>query len=174
MDFFDIVKNRFSYRGRFEDKAIPKADLDKILQAALLAPSGCNAQTTGMVVVTEPQQRKKVADTFPFAHRGLQSAPVLVVVYSEKKPVYHGRDYELQDCAAFIENFLLAATALGYASVWTEGMTEDDGCAEKAAALLGIPAGKKVRAILPLGIPEGDAAPKQKEIAEGRLHFEQF
>lgn len=173
MDFFEVVKNRFSYRGAFQDKEVPKEDLDKILDAALRAPSGCNAQTTGIVVVTEAARRKELAATFPFAHKGLNSAPVLLAVYSEKKAVYRGRNYELQDCAALLENLMLAATALGYASVWTEGQTEDDDCAKKAAALLGIPDGKTVRAILPLGVPEETNVPERK-IADGRLHFEQY
>ena len=54
MEFFETVQKRHSYRGAFWDKPIPDADIRRILQAGISAPSGYNAQTTRFAVVTEP------------------------------------------------------------------------------------------------------------------------
>jgi len=50
MDFFEAVDARYSYRGEFADEAVPRDDLEKILRAGLAAPSGCNKQTTTLVL----------------------------------------------------------------------------------------------------------------------------
>ena len=55
MEFFETVQKRHSYRGAFWDKPIPDADIRRILQAGISAPSGYNAQTTRFAVVTEPE-----------------------------------------------------------------------------------------------------------------------
>ena len=49
MDVFEAIGKRYSYRGGFQPRAIPREDLSKIVQAGLQAPSGCNAQTTAFV-----------------------------------------------------------------------------------------------------------------------------
>ena len=46
MDYFELTKQRYSYRANYTSKKITRQDLKLILSAALNAPSGCNAQTT--------------------------------------------------------------------------------------------------------------------------------
>ena len=62
MEFFETVQKRHSYRGAFWDKPIPDADIRRILQAGISAPSGYNAQTTRFAVVTEPELLQEVCD----------------------------------------------------------------------------------------------------------------
>ncbi len=61
MDFFAAVKDRHSYRGPFQEKALPDADIRQILQAGLDAPSGLNLQTTSFWVVKNLQLRQEIA-----------------------------------------------------------------------------------------------------------------
>ncbi|MCK4343353.1 MAG: nitroreductase family protein [Phycisphaerae bacterium] len=53
MDVFEAIAKRHSYRGPFKDQPVPRADLQRIVQAGLQAPSGKNAQTTTFVIVDE-------------------------------------------------------------------------------------------------------------------------
>ena len=73
MDFFAAVKKRHSYRGGFQEIAIPRQDLEKIVQAGLDAPSGKNAQTTEFVIVDEQDLVRQIAQMHP-SNKAMQQA----------------------------------------------------------------------------------------------------
>ena len=153
MDFFETVTRRGSYREAFLPDAVPQADLVKILDAGLRAPSGRNQQTTCYVVVTDPATRAAIAEIVPTT--AVKTAPAIIVPFSEFHQFKdNGFSFEIEDYAASVENVLLAITALGYASVWIDGKTKIDNNAEKLQKLLNAPEGKHVRAIIPVGKPE--------------------
>lgn len=62
----------------FESTPIPEADLKKILNAALEAPSGYNLQPWRLVVVRDPEMRKKLREAAMGQPR-VEEAPVIVV-----------------------------------------------------------------------------------------------
>ena len=152
MDFFTVITERHSFRGQFKDTPVPEPDLTKILDAGLRAPSGCNAQTTSFVVVTNKELRGKIAELFN--SECITTAPAIIVAYTKKVKFDFGLDFELEDYGAAVENILLAATALGYASLWVDGSTRLDGKDAALAELLDIPSGYTIRTILPVGIPK--------------------
>jgi nitroreductase len=151
MDVFGAIEKRHSYRGGFSPQRIPREHLTKIVQAGIQAPSGCNAQTTSFVMVDDPDLIARIA--------GLVDRPVvrearaIIVCVVEHRAVYRDMSFGVEDCSAAVENMLLAVTALGYATVWLDGVLRVDEKARKIADLLGVPDGKEVRVILPLGIP---------------------
>ena len=80
----------------------------------------------------------------------------------------------MEDYAAATENMLLAATALGYATVWMDGMTKADKANTAIRGILNVPEGKTVRTILPLGVPAEVGAPKPRKSFEERVHYNAF
>lgn len=171
MDFFEAVSKRGSYRGQFLDQPIPEADMRKMLEAAIKAPSGYNMQTTSFVVVTEPELKAQIAALMP--SEATESAPAIIVVVSERKEA-DGFCFEMQDYASATETLLLAITAMGYASVWMDGDTEDQGHGEKIKEILNIPADKTVRTILPVGVPAGEVKQNSRKTFEERVSFNKF
>ena len=151
MDFFKAIESRHSYRAAYTGDNIPEADLIRILDAGIRAPSGCNAQTTSFILVTNPELRSRIAEIFN--SETVRTAPALIIVVTEKITFNFGLDFELEDYGAAVENILLAATALGYASCWLDGMTRLNGVCDAIAGLLNVPSGKQVRCILPVGVP---------------------
>ena len=91
MEFFDVIKNRGSYRGEFEKADIPQEDLRRILDAGIRAPSGYNLQTTTFYAVTNETLRHALAEIFPT--KAVKTAPVIIVVTSK---CVHGGDHDLQ------------------------------------------------------------------------------
>ena len=146
MDLFEAIKNRFSYRGVFEDRSVPRDHLKTIVQAGLDAPSGTNRQTTSFVIVDDAEKLAAIRACAP-DRAYLESCRALICCVVDKDPelIYHGHQFQLEDCAAAVENMLLAITALGYASVWLDGMLRVEHRAETVAAILGLPSGKKVQ-----------------------------
>ena len=50
------------------------------------------------------------------------SAKAMIVCVSDPRPVFADISFADEDCAASVENMLLAITALGYATVWLDGV----------------------------------------------------
>lgn len=167
MDFFECVSKRHSYRRTFRDCPLPRADIEKIVGAGVLAPTGCNKQTTQFVVVDDHALLRRVQDIFTMP--AIRTAPVLIVCLINRKPepAFNGNVYEIEDCAAAVQSMLMAITALGYASVWVEGGLQTDDKAEQLAQILGLPSSKVPAVMLPVGIPaEAQVRPEKLSLAD--------
>jgi nitroreductase len=168
MDLFQAIRERYSYRGPFQGDPISRENLKRIVEAGLMAPSGKNAQTTGFVIVDDQELVREIGGMHP-GNKALQQARALIACIVDKEPeaVYEGMDFQIEDCAAAVENMLLAITALGYGSVWVDGWLRREGRADKIGCLLGVPDSKVVRILLPVGIPtEPGPRPEKKPFGE--------
>ena len=172
MELFEAIARRHSYRGSFLDKSIPRGDLAKIVQAGIQAPSGMNKQTTEFVIVDAPEVKEKLADMA--AERVTMAeaqAYIACVINTEPEPILDDHSFEVEDCAAAVENMLLAITELGYATVWIDGWLRRENRARRISDLLGLPASKIVRVILPLGVPAETKEQAPKMSFEERACF---
>ena len=164
------ISTRRSYRGNFSPEPVPEEDLVTIARAGLDAPSGCNKQTTSLVIVNDPETLTKIKDAInpPVA----KTAPAMIVVLSQKINAYRDRCFAVQDYSAAIENMLLAIVELGYQSCWYEGhITDEDRICDKIAQILNVPEGYDVVCILPVGKALDEVkAPVKKPYSE-RFRF---
>lgn len=168
MEFFEAIEKRHSYRGGFTDREISNDDLQKIVAAGLAAPSGCNAQTTTFVIVDDGAILEKIRAMHP-SNKAMQECRAMVACIVNVAPecVYEKMSFEVEDCAAAVENMLLAITAMGYASVWIDGWLRAEGRAEKLGKMLNVPKGKIVRVVLPIGMAaEEYPRPNKKAFGE--------
>jgi nitroreductase len=135
------MARRHSYRGPFRGVPVSRADLRRIVQAGLQAPSGRNGQTTRFVIIDDGDlvAQLRALHATNTAMREAQ-AFIACIVDREPPPVYHHLSFAVEDCAAAVENMLLAITALGYASVWIDGWLRLEGRAEQIGELIGVPA----------------------------------
>ena len=172
MDIFEALSSRYSYRKEFSNGKIPDENIRRIVAAGLKAPSGCHCQSTSFVIVTEDSLREKIAEILP--SKVTRTAPVILVILTEEIVTPTGQTFELEDYGAAVENILLAVTALGYATVWLDGMLKLDGKAEKIHRLLSVPQEKTVRAILPIGVPKETGVPREKKSWEERVVYNKF
>ena len=173
MDTLDAIQNRTSYRGKYKDTPVPKADLIKILEAGIAAPSGCNKQTTSFIAVDDAELLADLKSLIepPIA----QTAPAFILVLTQKIFAYRDKCFNVQDYSAAIENMLLAIKSLGYESCWYEGhITDDDDIAGKIARRIGIPEECKVVCVLPVGLPAEEPCRPAKKPFESRAYFNGF
>ena len=154
MNFFEVVTNRHSYRGAYLDQPIPRKDLLKIVDAGIKAPSGKNAQTTRFVIVDDPGVLEEISKIYP-SSTVIKQAKALICAIVDKQPekILEQIDFQAEDCAAAVENMLLAITALGYASVWIDGGLRFESRAERIGELIQVPQEKIIRVALPVGVP---------------------
>jgi nitroreductase len=172
MNLFDAIAGRWSCRGGFTDAPLPRADLEKIVQAGIQAPSACNSQVTSFVIVDDPQLVHQIAEILekPFC----TSAKAMIVCVADPRAVYNGFSFAAEDCAAAVENMLLAITALGYASVWLDGVVRVEGRAARLGELLGVPPERKIRVVLPIGVPAERGLPREKLPFSNRAWFNRY
>ncbi len=170
MDFFDVVSQRFSYRKALDPSPVPLKDLKQIVQAGVDAPSGANGQTTGFIIIQDPEVVGKI-NRMPGANGSMASAPAYIALYFKKLPeeIYPGMTFHVEDCAAATENILLAATALGYATVWIDGWLRNEGRAEEIGKLCGLDDEKIIRILIPVGKALEEQARKKKKGFDERV-----
>jgi nitroreductase len=175
MEFFETVINRHSYRGPFLDQTLDPDDLRKIVQAGLDAPSGKNEQTTRFVVVNDPDLVAQIASMHP-SNKAFRQAKAFIVCLIDTEPeaIYAGDHFQIEDCSAAVQNMLLAVTAMGYAAVWIDGWLRVEGHAETIGQLMGAPADKVVRILLPIGLPKYPPRGPEKKPFEQRAWFNSY
>ena len=175
MELFDAIAKRHSYRGPFLDRPVPREDLRRIVQAGLQAPSGKNAQTTAFVIIDDPALVQRIDAMHP-TNKAMQQARAFVacIVDIQPEPIYEGHSFQIEDCAAAVENMLLAITALGYATVWIDGWLRVEGRAETIGQMLNLPESKRVRIILPIGVPSEIRAQREKKPFGERAWFNRY
>lgn len=150
MDVFEAIHARRSIRKFDPDKPVPEEHLQRILAAAMTAPSAGNAQPWHFVVVTEPELRERLSRSHPYVAM-LKQAPMGIVPCAELGlEKYTG--YWVQDLSAAVQNMLLAARALGLGTVWT-GVCPVEERMQNVKDILGLPPGIEPHSIVPLGWP---------------------
>jgi len=169
MDFFEAAAKRYSHRANYTNAPVPEADLVKIVTAGLQAPSGGNKQTTDFIIVTNPDIRRELSNIL--VCDAIRTAPAIIVGLTKYDPFDFGLAFEVEDYSAAVQNILLAATALGYASCWFDGTTRLDGRDKKMATLLGVAENYSVRTLLPIGVPENHGLPASRKPFSERVRW---
>jgi nitroreductase len=116
MEVLEAILARRSIR-RFEDRPVPEELVEKLLWAAMSAPSARNSQPWYFIVLTDRQLLRQASTVNPHAHMAA-SAPLAILVCADTR-LEKSRGYWPVDCAAAVENMLLAAHGLGLGAVWT-------------------------------------------------------
>ena len=165
----EVIFSRKSVRS-YTDQPVSEEQVQTLLQAAMCAPSGMNAQPWRFVVVREQGTKDKLAVGF---NKMIGKAPVVIVVCG-KTTNKDGRFNHnwTADCAAATENLLLAAEALGLGAVWTACYPYEERM-NPAIEALGLPEDVKPLCIIPVGYPAGNDKPKDKWKPEN-IHYEKW
>ena len=112
MEVFEAIRKRRSVRSLVKTD-IPMADLEKIVDAGRLAPSGTNAQPREFIIITDSDVIGRLSTVQGF----VGDASAIIAIVADDK----GSKYWLEDASASAENMLLAIVGLGYDSCWVEG-----------------------------------------------------
>ena len=156
MEFTEVVKLRRSIR-RYKPDPVPDTALEKIFEAARLAPSGGNRQPCHLIVVKDPKLKKMLG----IADWAVE-APVIIVGCTEAT----GQT----DIAIAFEHLVLSATDLGLGTCWM-GRWGADAEIKKA---LNIPDNIRVLAVTPVGYPAESPASKPRKPLSQLVHREKF
>ena len=173
MDLFDAIINRYSHKEGFKPYGVLTEDLNQIAQAGLDAPSGNNRRTVQLILLPDRRYIDPVCDVHPTI--GLRTAPAAIAVFTDKSLTPEGeRSFEKEDYSAAVQNILLAATALGYSSLWLDSPYFKEENKEKVREILGAPEYFYLWAVIPIGKPDGVGIERVKEPIEKRASYGKY
>ncbi len=157
MDFFEVVRERHSVRA-FQPQPVEPEKLQHILEAANQAPSAGNRQAYEIYLVCEQKHRLELVGAAN-DQEFLGQAPLVLIfcAHAARNADRYGERgeelYCVQDATLACSFAMLAATALGLATVWVGAFNE-----EEVQAVIGAPRPHRPVALLPVGyaaeIPE--------------------
>lgn len=177
--FLSLVQNRQSDRA-FLDKPVEAEKIERILEAARLAPSACNAQPWKFIVVKDAGKRMEVAEAtankvLSMNHFARQ-APVQLVLVEESANFTStvggwitNKHYPHIDLGIVASHVCLAAADEGLGSCMLGWCDE-----KKVRKALQIPKGKRVMLVILLGYPAQPLRPKKRKPISEIVSYEKY
>lgn len=168
---FETVSGRASVRKFDRSRPVGDDVVERLLRAAMCAPSAMDRRTWEFIVVRDREKLGRLALMLPSSRIG-NGAPLAIVVCGKTDNGLNGRGKEfwVQECSAATMNLLLAAKALGLGAVWT-GVFPREEPVMAVREVLGVPEGYEPLNVIPVGWPAEDPAPKDKW-DPGKIHHD--
>lgn len=157
MEFLKLVSKRYSVRS-FQSTPVEKEKLEKVLEAARLAPSAVNYQPWHLYVVTQKELLQKLQEAYP--RNWFAQAPVVIVACGDHSQSWKrgdGKDYCDVDLAIAVDHITLAAADLGLGTCWIGAFD-----AKLVHEVLELPEHMEPLVMLPIGYPQAAETPKKK------------
>lgn len=166
------IMTRTSVRA-YEDREVEEEKIEKMLQAAMAAPSAGNKQPWRFVVIKEKATLETISgqiNTMAMA----KGAALAVVVCGDMEHTFPGEgvEYWVQDASAATENLLLAAHAMGLGAVWC-GVYPVQERVKYISGLLELPENVVPMGLIAIGYPAENPAPKDKWKPDN-VHYERW
>lgn len=162
----DEIFERVSIR-KYLDKTVEKEKIEKILRAAMAAPSAGNQQPWEFYVVTDKEKIKALSECSPYSGCAANAPVVLVPCYRTEGLMFP--EFDKIDLAIATENALLEITSLGLGGVWL-AVAPISERVENVTKVLDIPDTLVPFALVPFGYPN-ESRPQQDRYEEARVHF---
>ncbi|MBN1867283.1 nitroreductase family protein [Candidatus Sumerlaeota bacterium] len=157
MNVSEAIRRRRSVRA-YQNKEIEPEKLERVLEAARLAPSARNMQDWKFIVVRDPETRRRL-DEASNGRGWIGEAPVVIACCGT--PIDYamkcGHLTYLIDVTIAIDHMTLQAVEEGLGTCWIGAFNEP-----QVREILGVPDTARVVELLPIGYPAEDAPPERK------------
>jgi len=163
----EIIENRRSIRRFRQDRPVEKGLLNRLLEAAMHAPSARNLRPWEFVIVTNAGVMREIPRIMPSAKMCGEAKAVIAVVAVPQADMPEG--YLPGDCGAATQNLLLEAVNLGLGACWC-GVYPREERVSAIRNLLGIPEPKFPFCVVALGYPD-ESPPKKGRFEEHRVRY---
>jgi len=179
IDFLQLAERRQSDR-EYDNRKVEKGKIEKIIEAARLAPSACNAQPWKFIVVDQPellQELAKAAESWTIGmNKFAKKAPLMIVIVEEKAnlssrfgTMVKNKYFPLIDIGIAAEHICLAAADLELGSCIVGWF--DEPAVKKH---LQIPQAKRVPLIITLGYSSSPIRKKNRKPTDEILSWNKY
>ncbi|MCD8080073.1 MAG: nitroreductase family protein [Bacteroides sp.] len=178
MTFLELALSRQSDRSFDPDRRVESEKLERILEAARMAPSACNAQPWKFVVVTDPELVRKVgrATAGLGMNKFAREAPVHILVVEESANItsllggkVKDKHFPLIDLGSAASHLSLAAEDEGRGSCILGWFDE-----KKIKELTGIPSSRRLLLDVVIGYPLKDKRRKIRKPKEKVISYNKY
>lgn len=177
--FLDLVQQRQSDRA-YLDRQVEEDKLERVLQAAHLAPSATNAQPWKMIVVKDTEKRMKIADATSARVLGMnhftKQAPIQIVLVEDKANVSSNfgswakkKHFPHIDIGILAAHLSLAAADEGLGTCIVGWFDED-----KIKKILEVPKSKRVLLVLTVGYSAQPTRDKKRKKISDVISYEKY
>lgn len=126
MKFEELIKDRYSCR-KFKNTPVEKEKIEKILEAALVAPTACNLQPQRILVLTDKNIIKALDDEK--CTRFTFDAPLIFVMCVDRSKAwtrkYDGISSAEVDSSIAMTQMMLQAQELGLGTTWVMALNPE-------------------------------------------------
>jgi len=176
-NFLELAKKRQSDRA-YLDKAVEQEKINRIIEAAILAPSACNSQPWKLIIVQDKIKRFEIADAtstkiLAMNHFSKQ-APLQIVIVEEPANftskvggLMKGKHFPEYDLGIVASHICLAATDEGLGSCILGWVNED-----RIRKALSIPGKKRVAMVILIGYTAQPSRKKLRKSVKELVSFE--
>jgi nitroreductase len=161
LKFNDVIETRRSIR-KYKNTPISKEKINKILEAARIAPSAGHRQPWHFIVIENKETIKKLAK-----REWAAEAPVMIVGLADQEV---SPRWCINDLGIAFEHIVLAATDLGLGTCWM-GQSKRE---ELVKSLLDIPDKFRVIALTPLGVSDETPDSKDRKSLDDIVSWEKY
>mgnify|MGYP000185424315 CR=1 FL=1 len=167
----DVIFNRRSIR-RYKEQPVEEEKIDKLLRAAMQAPSAVNQQPWEFIVVRDKNTLNKLAGISPYS-KMIADAPLAIVVLGNDDRMRLQHHWQ-QDLAAATQNILLEAVYLGLGAVWL-GVAPAEDRMDYIRNIFGLSKKLKPFCVIPVGYPaEGQENKFIDRFDPTRVHYDKY
>jgi nitroreductase len=151
LELWDVLRTRRSIR-KYRTDSVPDEKIEKVLEAARIAPSADNRQPWDFVVIRGRQKIRELEEaTYP-GSEFVGQAPVVIVACANPETCGTRQDgvkYYMVDIGIAFQQLMLAAWELGLGTCWVVDFRED-----RLRKALSLPHQTIPIALTPLGYPD--------------------
>lgn len=195
--FIELARKRRSIR-KFKPDPVTDDEINKILEAGSLAPSGFNCQLWEFVVIRKQEYREAIAGFIkdaspkrkegqppppPVGATGFATAPAFILLYGDPRVRNYGPPHVREEdtywefiksasLACAFEHMALAAASLGLGSMWVSVFHRLKRVDEKTRELLNIPDYLELFEMMAVGHPDIKLAPKRMWPLDKLTHWD--
>src|SRR4030065_2588261 len=148
MNMYSILKKRRVIRS-YKPAPVEEEKLNRILEAARLAPSAANRQPIYFVVIKDEKTKQQLKNAY--GEKWFYTAPVVICVCSIPEIAWKrgdGKNYADIDAAIAMDHLIRGATEEGLATCWIAAFK-----VPIIKSILNFPPGMEPVAITPVGYP---------------------
>lgn len=154
MNFLDLAKSRYSVRS-YSDADVEQEKLDRIVEAAMLAPTACNNQPQRIYLLHSADALAKIRSLTPCTY----DAPAVFMICSDSSRSWHspfdsGYESGEMDASIVCTHMMLEAQELGLGSCWV--LLFDP---ERIRSVFSLPENIRPVCLLPVGYPAESSRP---------------
>jgi nitroreductase len=169
MEFSELIKARYSVRA-YKPDPVENDKLEKVLDAARLAPTAVNRQPFQLIVI-HTRDRKAELNRI-YGRDWFVQPPLVIAICGVPDQAWSRRDgmnYYAVDVTIAMDHLILAATDLGLGTCWIGAFDPD-----AAREVLGLPDTVEPIAFTPLGYPADELKQKKRKSLSELVRYENW